>query len=359
MDQTQDEADNPYYRKSCSRYSQWWADMVKHHLWEVYQHEKRLSALSYEELEAQLIVYLLLPKGRPQSQWEQIAFIKVMHSHSSERARHLILTWWPEKVVPQHFFTECVEPYLEAGWESHSEELIAAWIDSGPQSIGLMADWAKRVMQKFGSASSLWLAQMLDAIPERCVNGCLIWEVLEGLPSWQLESRRPVLPALIRAEEKYLNRFYCYDNGGFAVEILEKLYGLDSGPTWERKLHGLLETVRIYQRLWLIRRLKLTGLEKSFVETAYVKVKLAWYERTLSRCLNRKYVRPGHRRCWHRFLALKSKVQQVSDKTLRNKLLSRHTEIVKKTSCIHNGLVLAALNTHSSKAIRILPVRQK
>ncbi|MGC4046810.1 MAG: hypothetical protein QM758_23700 [Armatimonas sp.] len=141
---------------------------------------------------------------------------------------------------------------------------------------------------------------------------------------------------------------------------MTQLWPLDSGLEWEAQLHTLLDRMDPTDRLRATRRLKRSNIiGREFARSAHAMAILVRRGKTLSDYLNRKFVRPDHRRRWRRFLSLESRILAWENESFQKELLQRHAAFVKETSRARKGLILAALNTDSEAPISVRPAKQK
>ncbi len=338
------------FEKKYDRSNTEWARKAMKHRVMLLQREKQLKALSKEELEAQIVFVSLLPGGKPTAEPEQEALIRALLVSQPERACHLAANWWSGGWQ----FDETVQLIFGACWQKHPEALLSlltAW--RGSQRENLLTLWLERVAQQRGSAAAPWMIRLLESM-QNSIDRRAVAAIIKILPAWGQAERRSVLAALhpvLLSTFGYLGG----DRPGSAVQTVKTLWPLDSGSEWELKLHALLGRMDATDRLRAARRLKRTaGIGLSFARAAHALAILGRRGKTLQDYLNRKFVRPDHRRKWRRFLALESRIQAVEDEMLKAELLKIHKTVVKETSKARKGVILAALNTDSETPIRVV-----
>ncbi len=143
-----------------------------------------------------------------------------------------------------------------------------------------------------------------------------------------------------------------------AEDVIIKLFSLHSGPEWEAQLQALLERYEPMGRLRSVRKIK-RALGGQFGYRGHATALLAHRGKKLRDYLNRKYVRPDHRRLWHGLLRGERLIQLLSDESLRQSLLAQHALIVKETKRARKGLVVTALETDTREPILVRPEKQR
>ncbi len=347
-----------YKRHECS-YVAWIRDAIHRDVRAV-QRRRALEALTREEREAQLVLVSLMPGGKPQDDAEQAALVMARLKDDPAHACALAAQWWNGS----YLFEEPVKELMEACWWKYPDDfraVIMRWQGSGRD--GMIKSWVERLLPTYNSWSVNQLIRLLEVMQGgHYVDRELLLKVLNTLESWSEEDRRTALVALIPLWVRVFPNLY-KSTGVDAVEVFLKLWKYDSSAESRARLDNLLASRETQHRLPDARRIKRTlksegEIGQQFGATLHAAAILARRGKKLSDYLNRKYIRPDHRRLWRSFLRGERVIQQVSDDVLKARLLKEHAAIAKETRRARKGAILAALETETEEPIRVVPEKK-
>lgn len=348
------------YRKHDRPYVAWIRESL-HKDVRAAQRRRALEAMTREERDAQLVLASLMPGGKPQDDAEQTALVMARLKDDPAHACALAAQWWNGS----YLFEEPVNELMEACWWKYPDDfraVIMCWQGSGRE--GMIKSWVERLLPTYNSWSVNQLIRLLEVMQGgHYVDRELLLKVLNTLENWSEEDRRTALVALIPLWVRVFPNLY-KSTGVDAVEVFLKLWKYDNSAESRARLDNLLASRETQHRLPDARRIKRTLKSKGeigqqFGATLHAAAILARRGKKLSDYLNRKYIRPDHRRLWRSFLRSERIIQQIADDVLRARLLSEHAVIARETRRARKGAILVALETETEEPIRVVPEKSK
>jgi hypothetical protein len=348
------------YRHHDRPYKEWIRETI-HKEVRAARRRRALEALTPPEREAQLVLASLMPGGKPPDEAEQAALVLALLKDDPARACGLATQWWGGG----YGFDDAVRELCDICWQSHPEELrilLGVWKGSGRDER--IRIWTERLLYSY----SPWGADQLVCLLELMGGGHYIdrevlLKVLSTLEGWPEEARPPVLTAMIPLWERLFPNLYPFQ-GVAATEVFLRLWKFDPRREARGLLDRLLSSRESGQRLREARQLKRVlradgEVGVQFGYTLHAAAILARRGKKLSDYLNRKYIRPDHRRLWRSFLRGERLIQAIPDEVLRTRLLQEHAAIAKETRRARKGLILDALETRTDEPIRVVPEKGK
>ncbi|MGC4046808.1 MAG: hypothetical protein QM758_23690 [Armatimonas sp.] len=348
------------YGRHESSYREWIRDTVHKDVHAV-QRRRALEAMTREEREAQLVLASLMSNGKPQDDAEQVALVLARLKDDPAHACDLATRWWDGSYI----FDEPMGELLEACWQNHPDGLrllLDRW--RGNRREELVRFWVERLLPMPTEWARNQLVLLIGVMQGgHYIDRSLLFQITKALEEWPGEARASALEVIAPLWERVFPNLY--RSGGIdAVEVFLQLWSYDSSEAARARLDNLLATRESQHRLPDARRikraLKLQGdIGAHFGYTLHAAAILCRRGKKLHDYLNRKYIRPDHRRLWRSFLRGEKLIRSLPDDVLRERLLREYAVIAKDTRRARKGAILAALETDTDEPICVVPAKKK